>query len=205
MTILTYLDLAVTVIFALSGALAAARKEMDIMGFLWLGAAAGVGGGSLRDLVLDVPVFWVDNPTPLILCLLAAGAMHFIAPIFQSRIRVLIWFDAIGMAFAATAGTLKTLSLGHDGIVAVVMGVFTASLGGVIRDLLANEPTVISGKDIYVSAAAIGAATVVAFHGAGMPALISAGAGFGMAFLLRAGAIAFNLKFPSYKSRPPAA
>lgn len=204
MPTLIYLDLAVTVIFALSGALAAARKEMDIIGFLWLGAAAGVGGGSLRDLILDVPVFWVQNPTPLITCLLAAGLMHFIAPIFQSRIRVLIWFDAVGMAFAASAGALKTLTLGHAGIVAVVMGVFTASLGGVIRDLLANEPTVISGKEIYVSAAAIGAACVVGMHSAGFTQYISAGTGFFVAFILRAGAIAFKLQFPSYKSRPPA-
>ncbi|WIV51200.1 trimeric intracellular cation channel family protein [Marivivens sp. LCG002] len=196
------LDLFATVVFAITGALAASRKEMDILGFLWLGAAAGVGGGTLRDLILDQPVFWTVSPAALIASLVAAALMHFIAPIFQSRIKVIIWLDAFGMAFAAIAGTVKCIGLETSGLVAVVLGVFTASAGGITRDLLAQEPSIILKRDIYVTAAATGATTVVLLHAFGLSLEISSAIGFAVAIVLRGAAIAFGWTLPVFKSRP---
>ncbi len=196
------LDLFATVVFAITGALTASRKEMDILGFLWLGAAAGVGGGTIRDLILDQPVFWTVSPTPLVVSLCAAAAMHFIAPVFQSRITVITWLDAFGMAFAATAGTVKCIGLETSGIVAVVLGVFSASAGGIIRDLLGQEPSIVLKKDIYVSAAAAGATALVLLTVAGVSIEIASICGFGTALFLRGAAIAFGWTLPVYKSRP---
>jgi uncharacterized membrane protein YeiH len=197
------LDLLATVVFAATGALAASRKGMDLLGFLWLGAAAGVGGGTLRDLILDQPVFWTVNTTPLIASLVAAAAMHFIAPRFPSRLQVLIWLDAFGMAFASTAGTLKCLGVEGSGLVAVVMGVFTASAGGIIRDLLAQEPSIILRRDIYVTAAALGSIVVVVAMHLGLSELHSGGLGFLSASALRCVAIRLGLQLPVYRGRPP--
>ncbi|OUD08522.1 hypothetical protein BVC71_13575 [Marivivens niveibacter] len=196
------LDMFATVVFAITGALTASRKEMDILGFLWLGAAAGVGGGTIRDLILDQPVFWTVSPTPLIVSLCAAAAMHFIAPIFQSRLTAITWLDAFGMAFAATAGTIKCIGLETTGIVAVVLGVFSASAGGIIRDLLGQEPSIVLRKDIYVSAAAAGATTLVLLNAAGVSIEIASVCGFCTALGLRGAAIAFGWTLPVYKSRP---
>lgn len=199
---LSLLDLFATVVFAITGALAASRKEMDLLGFLWLGAAAGVGGGTIRDLILDQPVFWTVSPAPLAASLIAAALMHFIAPFFQSRIKVIIWLDAFGMAFAATAGTVKCLSIESSGMVAVVLGVFSASAGGIIRDLLAQEPSIILKRDIYVTAAATGALAVVLLHWSAVSLEISSAVGFATALFLRGAAIAFGWTLPVYKSRP---
>ena len=196
------LDLFATVVFAITGALTASRKEMDILGFLWLGAAAGVGGGTIRDLILDQPVFWTVSPTPLVVSLCAAAAMHFIAPVFQSRLTVITWLDAFGMAFAATAGTVKCIGLETSGIVAVVLGVFSASAGGIIRDLLGQEPSIVLKKDIYVSAAAAGATALVLLAASGVSIELASLCGFCISLSLRGAAIAFGWTLPAFKSRP---
>ena len=196
---LEVLDLFATVIFAVTGALAASRKEMDLLGFLWLGSAAGVGGGTLRDLILDQPVFWTVNTTPLVVSLVASAAMHFLAPRLQSRLQVIIWLDAFGMAFAATAGTLKCLGVEDSGLVAVVMGVFSASAGGIIRDLLAQESSIILRRDIYVTAAALGATVVVLGRMLELSDVHAASLGFLAAGTLRCIAIRFKLKLPVYQ------
>ena len=192
------LDIIATVIFAITGALAASRKGMDILGFLWLGAAAGVGGGTIRDLILDQPVFWLVSPAPLVASLIAAAAMHFLAPAIQSRITMIVWFDAFGMAFAAVAGATKCLDLGTIGLVAVVLGVFSASAGGIIRDILAQEPSIVLRREIYVTAAALGALVVVVLRAFDVSGLIAASAGFGAAAGLRCIAIYFDLQLPTY-------
>lgn len=203
--ILQVLDLLATVIFAATGALAASRKGMDLIGFLWLGAAAGVGGGTLRDLILDQPVFWIVDRTPLIASLVTAALFHFIAPHLPSRFRGILWLDAFGMAFAATAGTLKCLGVNDSGLVAVVMGVFTASAGGIIRDLLAQEPSIVARREVYVTAAAAGSTLVVISLLWGLSEDHSALIGFLAACSLRGVAIWFELELPIYRPRKSAA
>src|SRR4026209_169846 len=91
-------DILAAVVFAVSGALVASRKRLDVMGFMWLAVVTGVGGGTVRDVILNVPVFWVLNPLYVASCLATAIVMHFIAPLVESRYTTLLWFDAFGLA-----------------------------------------------------------------------------------------------------------
>jgi hypothetical protein len=119
-------DILAAVVFAASGSLVAARKGMDVVGFMWLSVITGVGGGTVRDVILDVPVFWVQQPVHVVACLATAVVMHFIAPLVQSRVRTLDWFDAFGLALVTIAGTAKALDVGAPAIVAIAMGVVRA-------------------------------------------------------------------------------
>ena len=199
--ILMLLDLAAAVVFATTGALVASRKEMDILGFMWLGVITGIGGGTLRDLLLGVPVFWVQNPTPVALCLLVAGLSHFTVHRVSSRYRLLLYLDAFGMALVTIAGTAKGLDAGAGPLVALVMGVITASFGGILRDLLGQEPSILLRKDIYVSASAAGAALFLACLWAGLPREAAMALGLAAAGI-RCLAIWFNWSLPVYRPRP---
>ncbi|PJE29973.1 Uncharacterized membrane protein YeiH [Pseudooceanicola antarcticus] len=194
-------DVLATLVFATTGALVASRKQMDIFGFMWLAMATGVGGGTLRDLLLGLPVFWVEDPLPLSLCLAVAVFLHFTASSFQSRMKVILWLDAFGLGFAVIAGTLKAMDQGTAGIIAVVMGVFSGTVGGIIRDTLGQEPSIILKREIYVTAAALGACTTVLILGAGEPRLLGAVAGFAVIFALRGAAVLRNLALPVYNPR----
>lgn len=200
--ILMLLDLAAAVVFATTGALVASRKEMDILGFMWLGVITGIGGGTLRDLLLGVPVFWVVDPTPVALCLIVAGLAHFTAHRVSSRYRLILYLDAFGMALVTIAGAAKGLDAGAGPLVALVMGVITASFGGILRDILGQEPSIVMRKDIYVSASAAGAATFLAADGAGLPREAAMAAGLLMAASIRCLAIWFNWSLPVYRPRP---
>lgn len=200
--ILRVLDLASAVVFAITGALVASRKQMDIVGFLWMGVVTGVGGGTLRDLLLGVPVFWVVDATPLALCLCAAALVHFSAHLMVSRYRILLYLDAFGMALVTTVGTAKALEAETGPLIAVVMGVVTAAVGGILRDLLGQEPSILLRRDIYVTAAVVGSLTYVLldlFFGAG-PATTAIAIAAG--FSLRSCAIRFDLFLPIYRPRP---
>ena len=107
-----FFDVLAAIVFAVSGALVASRKGMDVMGFIWLAVVTGVGGGTVRDLILGVPVFWVQNPVHVSACLVTAVVMHFIAPLVESRYTMLLWFDAFGLALVTIAGTVKALDVG---------------------------------------------------------------------------------------------
>lgn len=200
--ILRGLDLASVVVFAITGALVASRKQMDIVGFLWLGVVTGVGGGTVRDLLLGVPVFWVIDATPLVLCLTTAAVVHFSAHFVASRYRLLLYLDAFGMALVAIAGTAKGLDAGVVPLVALVMGVITAAVGGILRDLLGEEPSILLRKDIYVSAATVGSLLFLLLPAAGVPRLWAMASGITAAFALRFLAIWFDLALPVYRSRP---
>jgi len=115
-------DIFAVVVFAVSGALVASRKRLDVMGFMWLGVVTGVGGGTIRDVILNVPVFWVLDPRYVSACLITAIVMHFIAPLVESRYRTLLWFDAFGLALVTVAGTVKALDVGTPPLVAIAMG-----------------------------------------------------------------------------------
>jgi len=200
-TSLAAADLLATDIFALTGALVASRKELDILGFFWFAAATGVGGGTLRDLILGTPVFWVANPMPLAICLGVALVMHFVSAMVLSRQRWILFLDAFGMAFATVAGTAKALELGTGPVVAVTMGLFTATAGGIIRDTLGQEPSIIMRREIYMTATVVGASVVVVGHTLDvlMPFVLIAG--FLTAFVLRLAAIQFNLSLPVFRPR----
>lgn len=199
---LAAMDYAAVAVFGATGALAAARKKHDIVTFGFFAAITGVGGGSLRDVLIGAPVFWIDRPGYIFACLGAALAVWFVGW-GQGRERVLIWLDAVGMAAYAIVGALKALSLGAPAFTAVVMGVLTAAFGGVIRDVIADEPSILLKRELYITPALAGATAFVVLATLDVPALAAGIVGALVAFLLRAGAILFHWRMPAFPGRAP--
>jgi len=196
------LDYAGIAVFAATGALAASRKQLDIIGFLFLACVTGIGGGTFRDLILDATVFWVANPVYVLVCCGAAVIVFFTAHLVESRYRLLLWLDAVGLAAYTVLGASKGLDITGSPTVAVIMGVLTATFGGILRDLLAGEPSVLLRPEIYVTAALAGAAMFTLVDLAGLPPGASALLAFAAAFLVRGGALRFGWTFPPYRARP---
>lgn len=202
MNVLLFLDYAGVAVFAATGALAASRKQLDIIGFLFLAAVTGIGGGTFRDLIIDVPVFWVVNPAYILVCAMVSVIVYFGAHLVESRYKLLLWLDAVGLAAYCVMGAAKGYAATGSPTVAVVMGMLTATFGGILRDLLSDEPSVLMRPEIYVTAALCGAAAYTLLTLAGVPLLAAALAAFAVAFLIRGGALRFGWTFPRYRSRP---
>jgi len=197
------LDYAGVAVFAATGALAASRKQLDIIGFLFLAAVTGTGGGTLRDVLLGhLPVFWVANPAYMLVCAAIGVLVFFTAHLVESRYRLLLWLDAVGLAAYSAMGAAKGLAATGSPVIAIIMGVLTATFGGILRDLLAGEPSVLLRPEIYVTAALTGAAVFTLATLAGATALIAAVLAFAAAFMVRGGALRFGWTFPAYRSRP---
>jgi uncharacterized membrane protein YeiH len=203
MSLLTILDYAGIALFAATGALAASRKELDLVGFLFFAAATGLGGGTLRDIVLGrVPVFWVLEPTYIVICVVTGAFVFFTAHLIEWRYRLLIWLDAVGLAAYSVLGAAKGLAATGSPTIAIVTGALTATFGGILRDLLANEPSVLLRPEIYITPALVGAAAFTAGSAAGLPLVASSGLGVAVAFALRGGAIHYGWTLPRYRPRP---
>lgn len=199
----TVLDWFGLCVFAITGALVASRKEMDIVGFALLGSVTGIGGGTIRDLVLgQTPVFWVEQPAYILTCIVLACLTFFVAHIPQSRYKYLLWFDAIGLALFAVTGAERALDMGAGGTIAVAMGVATATFGGILRDLLGGESPVILRSEIYITAALTGAFVFIAADYLGAPRELAMVAGFAAGIALRASALIWGLSLPRYRPRP---
>jgi uncharacterized membrane protein YeiH len=175
---------------------------MDVVGFVVLGTVTGIGGGTLRDVLLGLPVFWVREPAYLITYALASVLVFFAAHIPQSRYRYLLWLDAIGLALFAVTGAEKAAQAGADSTVAVALGVITATFGGIVRDLLGGESPVILTREIYASAALAAAAILVVLMAAGAPRELAVGSGFAIGLLIRAAALRYGWSLPRYRQRP---
>jgi uncharacterized membrane protein YeiH len=205
MTILTLLDYASVLVFALTGALVASRAQLDIIGFGFVACLTAVGGGTVRDLLLDrAPVFWVSEPGYILIAAAAAVIVFFTAHLVESRLRWVVWLDSIALAVAASAGTGVAMSLEHPPTIVVLMGISTGCIGGLMRDVVCNEvPLVLKQGELYISAVTAGALAAVALSawgGSGQVALLGCAA---VCWTLRAGSIAFGWHLPVYKSRPP--
>ncbi|MEO5326126.1 trimeric intracellular cation channel family protein [Mesorhizobium sp. CC13] len=199
---LLYLDYAGVAVFAATGALAASRKQLDVIGFLFLASFTGIGGGTVRDVILGLPVFWVVNPAYVLVCAAVAVVVFFTAHLVESRYKLLLWLDALGMAAYAAIGAAKGLEATGSPAVAIVMGMLTATFGGILRDILAGEPSVLLKPEIYVSAAMAGAGIYTLAELAELPPAVSAVVAFVAAFMVRGGALKFGWTFPAYRSRP---
>ena len=203
MAILEFLDYLAIAVFAATGALSASRKQIDLVGFVFLAAVTGIGGGTFRDLILgDLPVFWVRNPNYLLVCLAAGVAVYFTAHLIESRYRMLLWLDAIGLSAYAAAGAAKGLAATGSPVVAVVTGMLTATFGGVLRDIVAGEPSVLLRPEIYVSAAVAGAAVYTGADMLGLGQFVCFLLAMLAAFAIRGGALRYGWTFPVYKARP---
>jgi len=160
---LQWLDYFGTAVFAVSGALVASRQRMDLMGFLILAMVTGIGGGTLRDLLLDRPVFWLTQWEYLVIAAVMAIATFFATRPFQERFNWLLWADAVGLAAFCVIGTQIALSMDASPMIAVMMGIITPAFGGLIRDVLAGEPPLLLHREIYASAALVGGIVYVLF------------------------------------------
>lgn len=192
------------IVFAMTGALVASRNQMDAVGFVMLGTVTGIGGGTIRDLLLDIhPILWIDQPAYLLLCAAVSLVAFFTAHLLQSRHRWILWLDAIGLALFAATGAERAISVSAHPVVAVVMGIITACFGGIIRDVLSRERSIIFSHEIYFTAALVAAATYVAANAVGLPRELALSAGIVLGFTLRGGGLLFNWSLPRYRPRGP--
>lgn len=195
-----WLDLIGLAVFAASGALAAARRGQTPVTLAFFAMVTGVGGGTARDLLIGAPVFWVHDARAAAVCLTMA-ALIWATPARWWRGSALDWFDAVGLAAYAVYGAAKALGHGVPPVPAAMMGVVTACVGGIIRDVLAGEPSIIMRPELYVTAAALASAAYVLLVVAGVPVAFAAVAAGTAGFLLRAAAMWWGLALPAYRDR----
>ncbi len=201
-----FLDWLGLIVFAASGGLVASRKSMDVVGFALLASVTAIGGGTVRDVVLGLtPVFWVKQPTVLLVCVAVGVATFFVAHLLQSRMRYLLWFDAVGLAIFSVTGAQTALAAGVAPSIAVAMGVASATFGGIIRDVLGGESPMVLRREIYVTAALVGSLVTVGATGFGQGLNASLLLGFVAAFCVRAAALYWSLTLPRYKGMTDAA
>lgn len=202
-TLIYAVGMAAVAVNAASAVLETEDKHMDLVGAIIVGLVTSLGGGTLRDILLGRPVFWISQPRELAVCLLVAVLVFSLGrfrPQALSRLEkagLLAVADAAGLALFCVIGTLIARDAGAHWLVALVLGAITASFGGIIRDVLVHEPSLILQTEIYITAAALGAGVtllVLSLDGGQALAMIC---GIAAAFALRLGAIRFGWTLPT--------
>jgi uncharacterized membrane protein YeiH len=196
--VLETLSIVGTFVFAASGALAAARLRQTIVTFSFFALVTGVGGGTVRDLLIGAPVFWVVDAMPAIACV-SAAIVVWMTPRRWWSDRTLDWLDAVGLAAFAVFGAAKAMSFGVPPFVAGVMGVVTGCVGGIIRDILAGEPSILLRPELYVTVAAFASGLFVLLRWFGLDVPVASVIAALLGFLLRAVAIIRGLGLPTYR------
>ena len=204
MTLPQIFDLLGVAVFAVSGALAAGRKSLDLLGVVVIAIVTGVGGGTLRDVLLDRhPIFWMANPTQLIVIILAA-----LATVAYTRRREpprssLLFADAAGLAFFTISGAQIAERAGFPALTVVVMGTMTGVAGGMIRDVLTAEiPIILRRGNIYATAAIAGAVIYLLLEGAVTNRVVAGLIGMASIAVIRLAAIVWDLKLPVFTLPP---
>ena len=205
MTLISLLDYASVLIFAITGALVASRAQLDLVGFAFIACLTALGGGTIRDILLDRnPIFWIANPAYLGVAAGAALLVFFTAHLLESRLRTLIWLDSLALAVAVAAGAGVALSLDQSAIIVILMGMITGCMGGLMRDVVVGQvPLVLQQGELYVTAAFAGAATAVLVNGYDFAPLLALLTCAVVTWALRAGSLFFGWHLPVYKSTPP--
>lgn len=205
MTLVALLDYGSVLIFAITGALVASRAQLDLVGFAFIASLTALGGGTIRDLLLDRnPIFWIANPTYLAVAAGAALMIFFTAHLLESRLRTLIWLDSFALAIAVAAGAGVAITLDQSAVIVILMGMITGCMGGLMRDVVVGEvPLVLKQGELYVTAAFAGAATAAVARHNLIETPIALLACAVVAWVLRAGSLWFGWHLPDYKSTPP--
>jgi len=202
--ILDVLDLAGIALFALSGAVLAARLKQTFVTMAFFALVTGVGGGTVRDLLIRAPVFWIADPWVAAVCL-GTALIAWFTPVRWWEGKGFAYADGAGLAAYAVLGSAKALAYGVPPVPAALMGIITGCAGGIIRDVVAGRPSIIMSPELYVTPAALAAALTVTGMSlaplAGWPDHWAWAAGFACGFALRAAAIRWEWGLPSYGRR----
>jgi uncharacterized membrane protein YeiH len=197
--LLHVIDLVGVGVFAISGALAAGRRRLDLLGVVVIATVTAIGGGTIRDLLLDRPVFWIGEPIYLMVTFAAALLTVPYVRYASPPEKFLQAADALGLGLFTVAGAQVAQQLGVHGLIVVVMGVVTGVVGGVVRDVLCNEiPMILRRGNLYAAAAAAGAALYVMLGQLGVARLPASVCGMALIVALRAASIAFNWMLPVF-------
>ncbi|QFT57837.1 hypothetical protein FIU94_03280 [Sulfitobacter sp. THAF37] len=205
MNLLPALDYMSVLVFAITGALVASRAQLDLVGFAFVASLTALGGGTIRDLLLDRnPIFWIADPTYLGVAAAAALAVFFTAHLLESRRRALLWLDSLALAIAVAAGAGVAMALDQSAVIVVLMGMITGCMGGLMRDVVVGDvPVVLKQGELYVTAAFAGSAgAALARHYGFDPVFTLPGCAL-VTWSLRAGSLSFGWHLPVYKSTPP--
>lgn len=200
---LHYLDLLGTVVFAITGLLAARRKQLDLFGAIVIAMVTAIGGGTLRDLIIDVPVFWTQQDIYIYVVVISALFLFFFARFKRLPIRILLFLDALGLAVFTVIGTQKAMALGFSDPIAIMTGIMTGVVGGVIRDVLVGEVPLVFRKEIYATASFTGASMFLLMEHTGFAIEIAVIFSIIITLFMRVWAIVFNIELPvfiSYKA-----
>lgn len=199
--ILDLLDLAGIALFALSGAVIAAKERQTFVTMAFFALLTGVGGGTVRDLLIDAPVFWITDPFVAAVCL-GTALIAWFTPVRLWQGKLFDYADGAGLAAFAVLGSAKALAYGIPPVPAALMGVITGCVGGIIRDVIAGRPSIIMQPELYVTAAALSSALCIGgmllAQSIGWPREWAWGAGFVCGFALRSAAIHWRIGLPSY-------
>lgn len=196
---LYYLDLLGTVVFAMTGLLAASRKQLDLFGAVVIAMVTAVGGGTLRDLILDQPVFWITQNIYLYVVVISALFLFFYARFKTIPITLLVYLDALGLAVFSVIGAQKAMALGLSDPIVIMTGVMTGVVGGVIRDVLMGEVPLIFRKEIYATASFVGISLLLVLVDLNIPIDMAIIASIGVIFVFRVWAILFNIGLPVFQ------
>jgi uncharacterized membrane protein YeiH len=200
--LLYWVGLAAVAVFALTGVLDAGRKNMDLVGVVMVGTATALGGGTVRDVLLQRPVFWLSDQVYLIVALATTLIIFFAVRGLRLPPRLLLIPDAIGLALFTIVGTQIALEWNAPWLAASLLGVITGVVGGVVRDVLCNEvPLVFVRGELYVSAAWLGTLVLIGLQALAVPAVTAAWAGMATVLGIRLAAMAFRITLPTYSER----
>ncbi|MBI1213883.1 MAG: trimeric intracellular cation channel family protein [Alphaproteobacteria bacterium] len=193
---LAVLSLLGTAVFAASGALVAAEQRFDLIGATFLSVAAGLGGGTLVDLLIGAQVRWLTAPEPL-WAALASGILVFeVARFGRPPHQTLAWADAIGLALFTATGAQRLTMINFDPAVTVFLTTIGAAGGGIVRDVLANRPPLVFSGEIYVTASLLGALVYYVAKLAGAEVGVALAGALIVTFAVRAAGIVFQIRLP---------
>jgi len=201
-TFLYWIGLAAVAVNALTGVLDAGRKQMDLVGVVMVGCATALGGGTIRDMLLDRPVFWISDQTYLIVALATTVVVFFAVRGLRLPPRLFLIPDAIGLALFTIVGTQIALVWQAPWLVASLLGVITGVVGGVLRDVLCNQvPLIFVRGELYASAAWLGALGMIGLQALDVSSVVAAWCGMAIVLLARLLAMAFRISLPTYSER----
>ncbi len=196
------LDLFGVAVFAITGSLAAGRKHMDVFGVVVLAIVTALGGGTIRDLVIDAgPVFWVSDPVYLLVAAVAALVTFLVGRFYDFPRHTLLTADALGLAVFTVVGIERSLAFEIYPGIAVVMGIMTGVAGGMLRDVLSGEIPLILSREIYATASLCGAVVFIVILTAFQSHAFAVVASILVTLSLRLSAIRWNLSLPVFISR----